>query len=107
MIIVHDTSIFKLIGCDEGIVTFMKQFCSVDSLVPFSVAVAFFRQDGLGNTKSDASIDASPLETGLGFALLRIQVKGRDFVSQEVGYAGSCVSDERFLLRKRETQFFT
>jgi hypothetical protein len=100
--VIRYASVFELIGCDDRVVTFIEQFRSVDGLVSSLVAVAFFRQDGLWDTKSNPSIDASPLETSFGFAVPGIGMEGGDFVSEETGCAGSCVGDEGFLLRERD-----
>lgn len=107
VIVVHDTSVFKLIGRHDRVVTFIEQLCSMNGLVPSLVTVALFCQNGLRNAKSNPSIDASPLETSFGFALLGIRVEGGNLVSEKAGGAGSCVRNEGFLLRKMELEFFT
>lgn len=79
----------------------------MDDLVSSFVAIALFYENGLCNTKSDPSIDASSFETGFGSAVFRIRMEGADLVSEKAGSARSCVSDQGFLLRKMETQFFS
>src|SRR5260370_19687287 len=104
-VVVDNSPIFELIGRDDGVITLVEQFSSMDGFASLLVTFTFFHHDGSWNTQSHFSIDTSAFHTGFRPALLGIVLHRGDFVSQKMGGFAPGVGNEGLLFGESKAQF--
>jgi len=80
VVVVGSSPIFKLIGGDDRVVAFIKQFCSMNGFSLSHVSLAFFFDDFPGNFEADCSIDFAAFISVLVAGLFGIALDRGDFV---------------------------
>src|SRR2546421_2896542 len=73
-IVIGQSSIFKLIGEDDGVIALTEQLCSMDGLSFPHIGATFRLEYVSGDTKSDASVDTSAILSRFGGTSLGIIV---------------------------------
>ena len=104
-IVVDDSPIFELIGCDDGVITLIEQFSSMNGFALLLVAFPFFCYDGSRNTQSHFAVNTSALVASFCPALLEIALHRGDFVSQKMGGLAPGMGNEGLLFRENKAQF--
>ena len=105
-VVVDDPPIFKLIRCNDGVVTLVEQLCSMHGSVLLQVALAFLLHDGWWHTQADVSIDPSVFPPVFIAIVLAVALQGGDLVSQEFGRLTPCVGNQGLFLRQIELECF-
>src|SRR5205823_9794356 len=93
-VVVDDPPIFKLIRCNNGVVTLIEQLCSMDGLVSPHVSLALFLHYRLWNTETDIPIDPAVSSPVFVAVLLTVTLESGHLVSQECGRLTPCVGDQ-------------
>ena len=98
-VVIDDPPIFKLIRCDDGVVTLIEQLRSMNGPVSPQVSLAFFLHDGLWNTETDISVNPAVPPSIFVAILLAVALQDGNLVSQEFGCLTPCVGNQGLFLR--------
>src|SRR5215470_13167926 len=106
-IVVHQSSIRKLVGSATGAITLLQQLSSLDGFSCLLRAFSLFQHDCSWDSSCDFASATASFEAILTAPVLGSAWHRGNFVSQERSRLAPCMRDDRLCCRKLETWLFT